>query len=204
MILKSKASTEVYIPLRQRGAVLLIALIVLVAMTLAGIAMMRSVDTGILVSGNMAFRQSATLAADAGINAGWKKLQEMNSSPKCMYDETVCLDGKFPAGYSPTPVYDVCVLTNSCTAAEKEWWNDPANWSEAPTAEGGQGNLATTVKYLMERMCSTSGAVDDSNNNCPKKRVRNTPFYLTYYRITARAEGLRGAASVVQAMVLLP
>ncbi len=77
MILKSKTSTTAYIPLRQRGAVLLIALIVLVAMTLAGIAMMRSVDTGILVSGNMAFRQSATLAADAGINSGWKKLQEM-------------------------------------------------------------------------------------------------------------------------------
>ncbi len=209
MILKSKTSTTAYIPLRQRGAVLLIALIVLVAMTLAGIAMMRSVDTGILVSGNMAFRQSATLAADAGINSGWKKLQEMEAAPKGMYDQTIWPNAVFPVGYSPTPVYDVCVLTNSCTVAEKEWWNDSANWGylalakpQTITVKVSGGDLAT-VKYLMERMCPTSGAVDDSNN-CLKQRVSNTPFSLTYYRITARAEGLRGAASVVQAMVLLP
>ena len=38
----------------QSGVVLFIALIVLVAMTLAGIAIMRSVDTGVAISGNVA------------------------------------------------------------------------------------------------------------------------------------------------------
>jgi Tfp pilus assembly protein PilX len=42
------------LPARQRGVMLIIALIVLVAMTMAGIAMMRSVDTATIVAGNIA------------------------------------------------------------------------------------------------------------------------------------------------------
>ena len=53
----------------QDGVVLFIALIVLVAMTLAGIAVMRSVDTNVLIAGNLAFRNAATSAGDAGIEA---------------------------------------------------------------------------------------------------------------------------------------
>ena len=49
----------------QDGVVLFIALIVLVAMTLAGIAVMRSVDTNVLIAGNLAFRNAATSAGDA-------------------------------------------------------------------------------------------------------------------------------------------
>lgn len=48
----------------QQGVVLFVALIILVAMTLAGIALMRSVDTNVLIAGNLAFRQGATMAGD--------------------------------------------------------------------------------------------------------------------------------------------
>ena len=43
----------------QEGVVLFIALIVLVAMSLAGVALMRSVDTALVVAGNFAFKKSA-------------------------------------------------------------------------------------------------------------------------------------------------
>jgi hypothetical protein len=59
---------------KQRGVVLLIALIVLVAMTLAGIGMMRSVDTGTVIAGNMAFREATANANDAGISAAFNAL----------------------------------------------------------------------------------------------------------------------------------
>ncbi|HEX2310450.1 MAG TPA: hypothetical protein VHH91_07010, partial [Vicinamibacterales bacterium] len=51
---------------RQRGAVLLIALIVLVAMSLAGVALVRGVDMTNLIAGNLAFKQGATLGGDWG------------------------------------------------------------------------------------------------------------------------------------------
>jgi type IV pilus assembly protein PilX len=54
---------------RQGGVVLLIALIVLVAMTLAGIGMMRSIDAGTLVAGNIGFREAAVATADTGVEA---------------------------------------------------------------------------------------------------------------------------------------
>jgi Tfp pilus assembly protein PilX len=40
----------------QQGVVLLMALIMLVALTLAGIALVRSVDTTNLIAGNLAFK----------------------------------------------------------------------------------------------------------------------------------------------------
>src|SRR5438445_9499835 len=52
---------------RQRGVVLFIALIVMVAMSLAAIALMRSVDTTSAVIGNLAFRQASILPANYGI-----------------------------------------------------------------------------------------------------------------------------------------
>ncbi len=51
---------------RQKGVMLLITLIMLVAMTLAAIALVSSVDTSNLVSGNMAFQQTTIDAANLG------------------------------------------------------------------------------------------------------------------------------------------
>ena len=45
---------------RQRGVSLFFALVCLVAIMLAAVALVRSVDTSTLISGNLAFQQSAT------------------------------------------------------------------------------------------------------------------------------------------------
>src|SRR5438876_5372677 len=52
---------------RQRGVVLFIALIVMVAMSLAAIALIRSVDTTTTVIGNLAFRQASILPANFAV-----------------------------------------------------------------------------------------------------------------------------------------
>jgi len=54
------------LPHREKGLALLVAMIALVAMSLAGIALVRSIDTNTMIAGNLAFRQGATLSADAG------------------------------------------------------------------------------------------------------------------------------------------
>ena len=64
----------------QRGVVLLIALIMLVAMTLAAIGMMRSVDTGTVIAGNMAFKQATLSATDVGTNSGFSALMSVANS----------------------------------------------------------------------------------------------------------------------------
>jgi type IV pilus assembly protein PilX len=78
----------------QRGVVLMMALIVLVAMTLAGIALMRSVGTTSIIAGNLAFQQAARNAGDVGTEAAVAWL-EANNGP--------ALDNNLlPQGYAAT------------------------------------------------------------------------------------------------------
>ena len=51
----------------QQGVVLFFALIALVVMSLAAVALIRSVDTNSLIAGNLSFKQSSMLSADTGV-----------------------------------------------------------------------------------------------------------------------------------------
>jgi type IV pilus assembly protein PilX len=65
---------------RQQGVVLLVALIVLVALTLAGVALVRSVDTANLVAGNLSFHQSAIQAGERSTELAVTWLTDPNNS----------------------------------------------------------------------------------------------------------------------------
>lgn len=167
-------------PRSQRGVVLLIALIILVAMTLAGIGMMSSVDTGSVIAGNMAFRQATLNASDAGTSAGFNALMSVansgnpadktilnfNNGTQCAgnVDATAtaagCPGGNINLpGYSSTPIL-ACEVTRTCPlATDYTWWSVDANWNNAPTVTVNDPNGGTiaTVSYLIHRMCPASG-----------------------------------------------
>ena len=50
----------------QDGVVLFVALIVLIIMTLAGLALLRQMGAGTSIAGNIAFKENATSVADRG------------------------------------------------------------------------------------------------------------------------------------------
>src|SRR4249919_3292059 len=52
---------------RQRGVVMFIALIVMVALSLAAIALVRSVDTSNAIVGNLSFRMASILPGNLGV-----------------------------------------------------------------------------------------------------------------------------------------
>jgi type IV pilus assembly protein PilX len=126
-------------PRSQRGVVLLIALIMLVAMTLAGIGMMRSVDTGSVIAGNLAFKQATLNASDAGTIAGFNALVAVANSNNLLDkvilnfngDNTVscatyapgataapCTAGNINLpGYSATP-FNTCEVTGQTNGFE--------------------------------------------------------------------------------------
>lgn len=191
--------------IKQRGVVLFIALIVLVAMALAGIALMRSVDNTVALAGNLAFRQSATQAADRGIEAATQWLVTQNATPNTLYSNNSA-EGYFSAA----------------PASEPNWY-DAANW------EGDTPGLApkrlpadaagNEAFYVIHRMCTNAGQAPGGMNECgtlqlaptsipgASKVAGSTPFKAPptyYYRVTARAVGPHNSVSIVQAMVLLP
>ncbi|HSE00753.1 MAG TPA: hypothetical protein VLB72_08475 [Burkholderiales bacterium] len=186
---------------RARGAVLFIALIVLVAMTLAGIAIMRSVDTTTLIAGNLAFKQGTIQSSDNGIETAFQWL---------MANRPALINSDLAKGYySNKPVGSLD-------------WNNPATWADAVTV--GPDAAGNTISYVIHRMCTLGGAAyNAANQQCaldtpavgtPPPPAQGDSFavgapgYLSdprpFYRITVRSQGPRNTVSFVQSMVAIP
>ena len=65
---------------KQRGVVLFFAMIALVVMSLAAVALIRSVDTSTMIAGNLAFKQTATNSGSAGIAGALAYLQSQQAA----------------------------------------------------------------------------------------------------------------------------
>lgn len=212
----SKHRAAYPVMLRQKGVVLFIALIVLVAMTIAGIALVRSVDTGNLVAGNMAFKQGATLAADGGTEAAISWLTPLNGSVTLYTNDAT-------KGYYATS-QDTLDPTNShasATVPAVDW--DDNNCSglsfsvcvkPAPSITIGDN----TVSYIVNRLCATETDPNSTDNTCatyqtssstsPKRGElkygddkRFEPLPGPYYRIVSRVKGPRNTVSFVETMI---
>lgn len=186
----------------QQGVILFIALIVLVAMSLAGIALMRSVDTNVLIAGNLAFRQGATLAGDRAFEdpADGARAFLLNPANK----EALKLDQSVPY-YWANWQSGVNMLTNF-------------DWSGAGVKvlpdNDGSGN---EVRYVIHRMCKLAGSQDAADSVCVKvpsagsdAGTKGSVAYgvqvlpgttSVYYRVTVRIQGPRNTVSYVQAML---
>jgi type IV pilus assembly protein PilX len=187
----------------EQGVVLFVALIVLVAMSLAGVALMRSVDTGVVIAGNMAFKQSAITVADRGTQeaATWLATNSAGTT----LQNTNAGAGYFSNYQSPDPD-----------------WFDINSWSDAAVVNGGAPDAAgNVVRYLIHRMCTRGDApynASSPTNYCglytamgitagSSQQVGATQFLGTpqlYYRVTTRVDGPRDTVSVVQTSVLVP
>jgi Tfp pilus assembly protein PilX len=192
-------------PLRaQRGVTLIIALIVLVAMTLAGVAMMRSVDTGTIVVGNIAFRQSSVHSADQGLQEGYNFITAGSGGTALYNDDNA--PGVSSRGYfSSTP------------ASEPDWWA-PNTWTNAAVLNNGNPDPSgNVVYYMVHRLCTNPNAANTATGQDCAATPDNTaitgegidasaPNYFTrppatHYRITSRSVGPRNSIAIVQTLV---
>ncbi len=200
---------------RQRGVVLLIALIALVAISLAGIALMRSVDAGLMITGNLAFKQTAAQAGDAGTEAAIDWLT--TNSGDLGADAA-------PAGYFAT-WRAACDLLGTRTADP----DDDVVWAPGDDAQPGCGMVAAAVAadrlpdgysatYVINRMCDNAGLPNDPAIFCSAYQSSSVGSTSTksgasygqmplsgttqqYYRVTTRIVGPRNTESIVQAIV---
>jgi type IV pilus assembly protein PilX len=190
----------------QQGVVLFVSLIILVAMTLAGIALMRSVDTNVLIAGNLAFRQANTMYADTGVEAARAWLTA----------NTASLNNNQPGGalhYWANYQLGVNFLGTAPVAG------DNYNWAQAATVAAP--DPAYTIAYVIHRLCGGTGAPSDASAKCMQASagggagssglgtkgvvtygVQALPGISTiYYRVTVRVRGPRNTLSYVQAIL---
>jgi type IV pilus assembly protein PilX len=196
---------------RQGGVVLLIALIVLVAMTLAGIGMMRSIDAGTLVAGNIGFREAAVATADTGVESARAWLMANATS----------LD----ADNSAMGYYSTRQDSLDFTGNRTEGGTDGVNWGGSDTNQtvaaftlGTVDTSGNSVFYLINRLCKIPGTINGVGQTCSfsaQNQVGSTqsaPDYssyglttsnMPYYRVTVRVNGPKNTVSYVQALILI-
>lgn len=191
---------------RQKGVILVIALIVLVAMTLVALGTLRSVDTGSVVAGNLAFKQATLNGTDAPVDKAYQWLTTHTTGTYLQNDD-------LPNGYQSKQV-DLD-------------WSDPSAWTAGAGAMCINGCAAdangNTGYYVIHRMCTlqnlpyngTQGAVANechltlpiggattgSSMSVGANQFPGNP--TIYYRITARVKGPRNSVSIVQAFIAI-
>jgi Tfp pilus assembly protein PilX len=193
-------------PGKQRGVVLFIALIALVALTLAGIALMRSVDTGNVIAGNLAFQQAALQASDIGTETALAALPNIIATSL----DAVCQGPACPA--NPMGLYYPTMRTVDAngvpTTGEAPTLGSAINWSTLPTTTvSGYG-----IQYVIDRLCQGPAPVNNVQANCSMGvplgggshkagAIVFSAAGVVYYRVTVRVTGPRNAVSMVQTML---
>ena len=181
---------------KERGIVLVIALILLVAMTLTGIALLRQIGTGVIVAANLTFRQAAAVSSDRGGESAraWLVAQGATTLQAAA------------AGYYPAWCHDgVVAATTNCNGATDF---NPAtfNWTNNAVLETADDGAGNEVRWVIHRLCDTQGALNVANQRCvtigstsaggSKAAATYGTQALTntsqpYFRVTSRVRGPR-------------
>lgn len=191
---------------QQHGIILFIALIALVVMSLAAVALIRSVDTNTLIAGNISTKQSAIVSADSGLETALTWLGSVAPA-------TLEVDSAANAalGYYATQATDPTTLSWNATDSR------PASDASGNIDSSGMDKSGNTIRYVIQRMCRNSGATDPGNclfgapvvggssqvvkdatgacGNC------TSTSQSIMYRVTARVTSTKNTVSYIQAFV---
>jgi type IV pilus assembly protein PilX len=196
----------------EKGIALFVALIALLVMSLAAVALIRSVDTNTMIAGNLAFRQAALVASDRGAESA---LVWMDGKLVANVDD---LNNHIPAeGYFATYVAD-------CTGAQDPNGNEidaiylVDNCGVLSHADDGLGN---EIRYVIQRMCfdpSSPLPYEADESTCllgeaeigtSSKKVKDRTRagmvldakQSPLYRVTVKVTGPRNTVSYAQTFV---
>lgn len=210
--------------MKQRGMSLIFALLALLALSLGAVALVRSVDSGTTVLGNLGFKQEtvasterATQTAIEWLAANATTLDADNTAVGYYASATDNLDatGQLSSNNSrvlvdwngDTCAYASGTVTGKCTLA-------------ARTVASASATEPVTLRYAIFRLCSLTGAPTATGNSCAAPAnsgagVANDKGSLdyskpapltgtaqgTYYRIVVQAVGARSTSSITETIV---
>lgn len=208
---------------RQRGVSLLFALLSLAAMSLAAVALVRSVDGGSLVIGNLSFKQDTTRAADRAAEAARIWLSSGGND--------LTTNGASGTGYYAT-VQGNLDPTGRLTATNRVVvdWGDPNSCAcvgstcaacITPSADITLNGGSVRANYVITRLCPNTGAVSDTANQCAQpatlaaevvtdtgglcytgcEKPTPPPSLAPYYRIVVRTVGARNTVAFTETIV---
>lgn len=196
----------------QRGIALFVALIALLVMSLAAVALIRSVDTNTMIAGNLSFRQTALTTSDRGAEAALVWIDGK------LAGNANDLNNHIPAeGYFATYVAE-CTGEQDPDGNEVDAIRLVDNCGVLSIADDGLGN---EIRYVIQRMCFDPDTVlpyDADESTCllgeaeigtGSKKVKPKPQagmqldakQSPIYRVTVKVTGPRNTVSYAQTFV---
>ncbi len=170
-------------PQSQQGVVLFFALIALVAMSLAAVALIRSVDTNTMIAGNLAYKQSVMNSSDRGVETA---ITWLRGRTVVNLRNHVAANGYYASTTDP-------LIGNARALVLAR-----------PSVTDAQGNQ---IQFVIQRMCRNQG--QETIDNCmfgPEgdsasshdPLVVPSPSKSLIYRITVRTVGPKNTESYIQ------
>ena len=209
---------------RQRGMSIIFALLALLAMSLGAVALVRSIDGGTLVLGNLGFKQEATASTDRGTQAAIEWLTTNAAS----LDSHNTDNGYYATAHDNLDATGQ--LSSRADRALIDWNGDDCAYANG--AESSQCTLTprtvvtagesepVTLRYAIFRLCTQTAAPTATGNVCAKPASANVgpaadKGNLSYakpeaiekqgtgnlYRIVVQATGARNTSSITETIV---
>lgn len=210
---------------RQFGISLFLALIALAIMSLAAVALVRSVDSDTLVIGNLGFKQTALAATDRGVETAVTWLKAARSGNACGgTPSTYCNNEN--QGYYASAIANFDITGNSSQSNRiiVDWDNNGCSYAAESSYIGciKPSAVATIngveVRYVITRLCRLIGDPNGINNSCRQvsqsssgsskkgeikygEDKRFTGSNTPYYRVIVRARGARNTVSYTETTI---
>ncbi|HEX5126763.1 MAG TPA: hypothetical protein VFW00_08480 [Rhodocyclaceae bacterium] len=208
-------------PSQQRGAILVITLVVLVAMTLASVGLFHSVDTSTLLTSNIGFKRDTSARASTALKGVQTQLRTANFR---IISENYCV---VPACASNAYNYSPQILEAS-TDGIPVVMTDKSNfdtkfkgtWTSVATESAIMSAAQIEIRYLIERLCDATGSPDFAHCVLPASAyatqshdIKGVPGVLggdagsntlPLFRVTIRVDGPRNSLSYKQAFYSIP
>lgn len=202
----------------QSGASLVIALVMLIIMSLGAIGLVRSIDTHLMVASNLAFRESAVLASDAGAEAAIAWLSPLVTTSDLSADQSA------EGYYASVPDgLDISGVAGASAKAAIDWddtncADSKAKLCQKPAAALATNDAGNSIRYIIHRLCRGAGSPDNAANSClmygvgkasslKKSQISYgeannfTSTVSVYYRITVRVRGPRNTTVFTQTLI---
>ena len=188
----------------------MISLMILVALTIAGLALIRSVDTTNVIAGNLAFQQAAVHSGEAGTEDAISVFLNKKSTANLLTDDAAnAYTASTPASGNPAnwDTYWATVINPNSVSIPVTSRTCVGRVCVLPRDASGN-----TASYTIQRLCQTAGDPTQVTTGCPSytPAVINcitanctnfTPAKQYYYRITTRVDGPRNTLSYIQTIV---
>lgn len=196
-------------PRRQRGVVLIFALISLVILLIGAVAMMNSMNASLFNAGNYGFKRDLTNQGERALNTviGLISTGALGTEAARQVDNNGANYRASILASDPQGIPLVLLQSDAAFAA--------SGFTAPAIQVNDQGlDMGVTVRYVIDRMCTAEGAVD--KNSCTTAgtlapsggtpsaggKVEDTALPVqAVYRVTIRVSGPRNTQSFFQATI---